>query len=87
MLEIFGKQTHMFNSYLTLMLQLVYVATSYCTSYLTKIDKIVKNKLKNIIISCNENKFEAHTHIRKMGNDLTIYLTFLSLNLLQIMTL
>ncbi len=26
-------------------------------------------ELKNIIISCNENKIEAHTRIRKMGND------------------
>jgi hypothetical protein len=50
MLEIFGKQTHMFNSYLTLMLQLVYVATSYCTSYLTKKDKIVKKKLVNKLL-------------------------------------
>jgi len=24
--------------------------------------------LKNIIISCNENKIEAHIHIQKMGN-------------------
>jgi hypothetical protein len=36
--------------------------------YLTKIDKTLTKKLKNIIISCNENKIEAHTHIRKMGN-------------------
>ncbi len=25
-------------------------------------------ELKNIIISCNENKIETHTYIRKMGN-------------------
>ncbi len=25
-------------------------------------------ELKNIIISCNENKIEAHTYIQKMGN-------------------
>ncbi len=24
--------------------------------------------MRNIIISCNENKFEAHIHIQKMGN-------------------
>ncbi len=24
--------------------------------------------MKNIIISCNENKIEAHIHIQKMGN-------------------
>jgi hypothetical protein len=46
-----------------------YVVASYCTSYLTIINKTVTKKLKNIIISCNENKIETHTHIQKMGND------------------
>ncbi len=47
----------------------VYVATNYYTSYLTKINKMVTKELKNIIISCNENKIETHTCIQKMGND------------------
>jgi len=37
-----------------------YAPVSYCTSYLTKIDKTMTKGLKNIIISCNENKIEAH---------------------------
>jgi hypothetical protein len=40
-----------------------YATTSYCTFYLTKIDKIVPKELKNVIISCNENKIETHTRI------------------------
>jgi hypothetical protein len=40
-----------------------YVATNYCTSYLTKLDKTMTKELENIIISCNENKIESHTHI------------------------
>jgi len=47
--------------------------TSYCTSYLTKIDKTVTKELKNIIISCNENKIETHICVQKMGN---IFLMF-----------
>ncbi len=42
---------------------------SYCTSYLTKIDKVMTKELKIIIISCYENKIETHICIRKMGND------------------
>jgi hypothetical protein len=29
---------------------------------------MVTKELKNIIISCNENKIETHTQIQKMGN-------------------
>jgi hypothetical protein len=35
-----------------------YVVASYCTYHLTKIDKKVTKKLKNIIISCNEKKLK-----------------------------
>jgi len=42
---------------------------SYCTSYLTKIDKVMTKELKIIIISCYENKIETHIYIWKMGND------------------
>ncbi len=52
----------MFNSYLTL------CCTSYCTSYLTKRDKVLKKELKILINSCYEIKIEAHICIQKMGN-------------------
>jgi hypothetical protein len=35
-----------------------YVATIYCTFYLTKIDKTMTEELKNIIISYNETKLK-----------------------------
>ncbi len=51
MLEIFGKQ----NIYVQFILD-PYATINYYTSYLTKMDKTMTKKLKNIIISCNENK-------------------------------
>ncbi len=45
-----------------------YATTSYCTFYSIKIDKTITRELKTITINCNENKIEANTCIKKMGN-------------------
>jgi hypothetical protein len=41
----------------------LYVATNYCTFYLTNINKTITKELKAITINCNENKIEANTCI------------------------
>jgi len=45
-----------------------YVATSYCTSYLTKIDKIIINEFQNIIKKCENENVDANLRVRKLGN-------------------
>jgi hypothetical protein len=42
-----------------------YATTSYCRSYLIKIDKTITKELKTIIINCNENKIEVNICIKK----------------------
>jgi hypothetical protein len=46
----------------------LYATISYYTSYLIKIDKTITKEFKNIIINCNENKIEANTYMKKMGD-------------------
>jgi hypothetical protein len=45
-----------------------YATTSYCTFYLTKIDKIVVLKMKIILNKCKHEKTKAFEHIKKLGN-------------------
>jgi hypothetical protein len=45
-----------------------YVVASYCTSYLTNIDKTITKEFKSISINCNESKIEANIRIQKVGN-------------------
>ncbi len=64
-----------------------YVATNYCTSYLTKTDKTITKELKNIIINCYKNKIKARTHIQKMGNAFLKYAQQMSAQLAAYMVL
>jgi hypothetical protein len=50
-----------------------YVAMSYCTSYLTNIDKTITKELKAISIDCNENKIEATLAFKKWGTQLSMF--------------
>jgi hypothetical protein len=45
-----------------------YVATSYYTSYLTKIDKSIMNEFWTIIKKCEDENFDVNLKIRKKGN-------------------
>jgi hypothetical protein len=45
-----------------------YVATSYYTSYLTKIDKSITNEFWTIIKKCEDENFDVNLKIRKLGN-------------------
>jgi hypothetical protein len=45
-----------------------YVVTSYYTSYLTKIDKILTQKMKIILNQCKIEQIEAFECIEKLGN-------------------
>ena len=45
-----------------------YAAASYCTFYLTKIDKTVTQELNKIIANCTKENIEANIRIPKMGN-------------------
>jgi len=62
MLEISGKQTQMFNLYLTLTLQLV--TTHFFFKKKLKNDK----RVEFFFINYNEKKIETHICIQKMGN-------------------
>jgi hypothetical protein len=46
-----------------------YVVASYCTSYLTKIDKTITNELQTIIKKCENENVDANLRVRKLGND------------------
>jgi hypothetical protein len=45
-----------------------YVATSYCTSYLTKIDIIITNKFQTIIKKCENENVDTNLSVRKLSN-------------------
>lgn len=45
-----------------------YAAASYCTSYMTKIDKTISKELYKIIQHCIAEKTEANIRIQKLGN-------------------
>jgi hypothetical protein len=45
-----------------------YVATSYYTSYLTKIDKFVMNEFKPSLKKCEDENFDANLRIKKLNN-------------------
>jgi hypothetical protein len=47
-----------------------YVATSYYTSYLTKIDKSITNEFQTIIKKCEDENIDVNLKIRKLGNAL-----------------
>ncbi len=42
-----------------------YTATSYCTSYLTKIDKTITNKFQTIIKKSENENVDANVKVRK----------------------
>jgi hypothetical protein len=45
-----------------------YTATTYCTSYVTKIDKSITSWLLSIIQKCITNNIDANTIIQKLCN-------------------
>jgi hypothetical protein len=45
-----------------------YVATSYCTSYLTKFDKTIINEFQTIIKKFENENVDANLRVRKLGN-------------------
>jgi len=45
-----------------------YVVASYCTSYLTKIDKTITNEFQTIIKKCKNENVDANLRVRKLGN-------------------
>jgi len=45
-----------------------YVVTSYCTSYLTKVDKNVTQELHTMLEKCNTKKTKAFQCIWQMAN-------------------
>ncbi len=45
-----------------------YVTTTYCTSYMTKINKSITSKLHSLIKKCIANNINANTRIQKLGN-------------------
>ena len=45
-----------------------YVAATYCTSYMTKVDKSMTTELKSILQNCITNKTDANIRILKLGN-------------------
>ncbi len=47
---------------------LTYVATSYYTSYLTKIDKSVVNEFKPSLKKCEDENIDANLRIKKLNN-------------------
>ena len=45
-----------------------YVAATYCTSYMTKVDKSMTTELKSILQKCITDKIDANIRILKLGN-------------------
>jgi hypothetical protein len=45
-----------------------YIATSYCTSYLTKIDKTITSKFQTIIKKCENENVDANLRVTKLNN-------------------
>ena len=45
-----------------------YAVTTYCTSYMTKVDKFMTTLLKSILQKCITNKTDANIRILKLGN-------------------
>ena len=45
-----------------------YAAATYCTSYMTKVDKSMTTELKSILQNCITNKTDANIRILKLGN-------------------
>ncbi len=45
-----------------------YVAASYCTSYLTKIDRTITNEFQTIIKKCENENVDAKLRVRKLSN-------------------
>jgi hypothetical protein len=80
MLLICGLQIKIFNLFWT------HVGTTYCTSYITKIDKSITSQSHSIIKKCITNNIDANTRIQKLGNvflnaqqmvvQLVVYLVF-----------
>ena len=64
---IFAGNIWQTNTYLQFILH-PYVEARYCTSYLTKIDKIVTQKSNKIITNCIQKNIEVNIRIQKMGN-------------------
>ncbi len=54
------------NTYIQFIFDL-YATTSYCTSYLTKIDKTITNKFQTIIKKCENENVDANLRVRKLG--------------------
>jgi hypothetical protein len=50
-----------------------YATTSYCTSYMTKIDESITSKLHFIIQKCIANNIDANTKIQKLGNVFSMF--------------
>jgi len=45
-----------------------YVAPSYCTSYLPKIERTMTNEFQTIIKKCENENVDANLRVRKLGN-------------------
>ena len=45
-----------------------YAVATYCTSYMTKVDKSMTMELKSILQKCITNKIDANIRILKLGN-------------------
>jgi len=45
-----------------------YAIATYCTSYMTKIDKSITSKLHSIIKICIANNIDANIKTQKLGN-------------------
>jgi hypothetical protein len=45
-----------------------YAAATYCTSYMTNVDKSITSELSSIIKTCVTEKIDANTRILKLGN-------------------
>jgi len=45
-----------------------YATATYCTSYMTKINKSITSQLHYIIKKCIANNIDANTRIQKLGN-------------------
>ena len=45
-----------------------YATTTYCTSYMTKVDKSMTTELKSILQKCITDKIDANIRILKLGN-------------------
>lgn len=63
---IFAGNIWQTNTYLQFILH-PYVAARYFTSYLTKIDKIVTQKLNKIITNCTQKNIEVNKSNTKNG--------------------